>query len=68
MSFRLGIPVADKQREVSASDEPSIADLERAIVQAALVGRHALAELLADRLRIRLARGGGDVVTLARKR
>ncbi len=41
------------QRGVSAS-EPSVAELERAIVDATLAGRMAVAELLADRLRARL--------------
>lgn len=57
-----------KQREVSASVEPSIAEIERAIVEATLRGRLALAELLADRLRARLAGQSGAVAKLRVKR
>ncbi len=39
-------------------------DLERAIVGATLAGRHATADLLADRLREWLARDRGNVMRL----
>jgi hypothetical protein len=39
-------------------------DLERAIVAATLAGRHSTADLLADRLRERIARGPGKVIRL----
>jgi hypothetical protein len=49
-----------------AIDPPpdSVRDLERAIVAATLAGRHATAELLADRLRERLADDRANVVRL----
>ena len=42
----------------------AVRDLERGIVAATLAGRHATAELLADRLREWLARDRGNVVRL----
>jgi hypothetical protein len=42
----------------------SVRDLERAIVVATLAGRHGTADLLADRLRERLALDRGNVVRL----
>jgi hypothetical protein len=56
-----------KQRRVSAEGEPSIAELERAIVDATLAGRFDVAGVLADRLRDRPTRAGA-VVPLASKR
>jgi hypothetical protein len=52
--------------DVDSSDHPAAAvrDMERAIVAATLAGRHATAELLADRLREWLARDRGNVVRL----
>ncbi len=46
------------------SPPDSIRNLERAIVAATLAGRHSTAELLADRLRERLARDRANVVRL----
>jgi hypothetical protein len=51
---------------LAAIDSPpdSVRNLERAIVAATLAGRHSTAELLADRLRERLAHDRANVVRL----
>jgi len=53
-------------RDAASGDRPpaAVRDLERAIVAATLAGRHATAELLADRLREWLARDRSNVVRL----
>jgi hypothetical protein len=63
-------PSRRDEAETHAVPAPSdsVRDLERAIVAATLAGRHATADLLADRLRERLARDRGNVVDLANRR
>jgi hypothetical protein len=53
------------ERSSTAPDAlDSVRDLERAIIAATLAGRHSTAELLADRLRERLARDRANIVCL----
>ncbi len=54
--------------DTEAPSPASVRDLERAIVAATLAGRHATAELLADRLRERLAGEHVNVVRLGEER
>ena len=56
------------ERGGSNVSEPSIAELEKAIVEATLQGRGAVAEVLAERLRARLASTGSTVNELAKRR
>ena len=56
-------PVTSAEHDVEHPPE-STRNLERAIVAATLAGRHSTADLLADRLRERLARDRGNVVRL----
>jgi hypothetical protein len=55
----------DAPRKVLANAVANEAsDLERAIVEATLAGRHEVADLLADRLRARLATEQSNVVPM----
>jgi hypothetical protein len=56
------------QSATSRAALESVHDLERAIVAATLAGRHSTAELLADRLRERLARDRANAVSLDEER